>query len=98
MIAMEDLKKESGYSYPGLALVCAALLCLTALTVAVSRVNIGSLKIATALSIASVKATLVLLFFMDVRRAGRAVPIAFVAAVIILALLIILIFFDIAYR
>lgn len=95
---MEDSGKENGLSYPRLALVCAALLCLTALTVWVSRQNLGSMKIAAALSIASVKATLVLLFFMNVRRAGTAVPIAFIATIMILAVLIIFIFFDIAYR
>lgn len=81
-----------------LALVLAALLVLTAVTVAVSRVDVGALNIFVALAVASVKATLVLLFFMELRDAGRLVVISFVGTVFALALLIAFLFFDVAYR
>jgi cytochrome c oxidase subunit IV len=47
-----------------LAAVFAALVLLTALTVAVAGVDLGSLNIYVALAIAGLKATLVVLFFM----------------------------------
>jgi cytochrome c oxidase subunit IV len=50
-----------------LATVLAALVALTALTVAAAGVDLGSLNIYVALGIAGVKATLVVLFFMHLR-------------------------------
>ena len=85
-------------SYRELALVLLALLALTAVTVTVSRINLGGLRIATALTIAAVKATIVLIFFMHMRNAGRVVAVTFVITLVILAIFIGFIFFDIAYR
>jgi cytochrome c oxidase subunit IV len=50
-----------------LAAVFAALVVLTALTVAAAGVDLGSLNIYVALTIAGIKATLVVLFFMHLR-------------------------------
>jgi cytochrome c oxidase subunit IV len=50
-----------------LAAVLAALVVLTAATVAVATVDLGSLNIYAALAIAGVKATLVVLYFMHLR-------------------------------
>jgi cytochrome c oxidase subunit 4 len=89
---------EKSHPYRLLVLALAALLCLTILTVTVAQFNIGPLKIVSALTIASVKATIVLLLFMRIGKTGKAVPIAFVATIVILAIFIGFIFFDIAYR
>ncbi len=85
-------------SYRDLALVLAALLMLTAITVTVSRMDLGGLRIVAALTIASMKATLVLIFFMHMRKAGKVVAITFISTLIILAIFVGFIFFDIAYR
>jgi cytochrome c oxidase subunit IV len=50
-----------------LATVFAALVVLTAITVAVAGIELGSLNIYVALGIAGIKATLVVLFFMHLR-------------------------------
>jgi cytochrome c oxidase subunit 4 len=47
--------------------VLAALLVLTVVTVAVTYVDLGPLNLVVALAIATVKATLVLLYFMHLR-------------------------------
>lgn len=87
-----------GLSVGRLALVLAGLLCLTAATVAVARHDTGYLKIAVALAIAAAKACLVLFFFMGLGHAGRAISVALVVTLVILAIFIGFIFFDVAYR
>jgi cytochrome c oxidase subunit 4 len=47
-----------------------ALLALTGLTVAISRVELGELNVVAAITIAAIKATLVTLFFMNVKRSS----------------------------
>ena len=54
-------------------LVWAALMVLTAVTVAVSYVHLGMMNVVVALAIASVKASLVALFFMHLRYESRLV-------------------------
>ena len=46
-----------------------ALIALTATTVAVSRIDLGEFNFIVAMTIAVIKGTLVVMFFMDVRRA-----------------------------
>ncbi len=55
------------------AAVWIALLALTATTVAVSYVNLGAWNVVAALAIASVKASLVALFFMHLKYENRLV-------------------------
>jgi cytochrome c oxidase subunit 4 len=51
------------------AVVFAALLALTVTTVAVSRLELGEYNFIAAMTIAVIKGTLVVMFFMDVRHA-----------------------------
>jgi len=51
------------------AAVFGALLALTITTVAVSRIDLGEYNFIAAMTIAVIKATLVVMFFMDVMRA-----------------------------
>jgi cytochrome c oxidase subunit 4 len=46
-----------------------ALIVLTATTVGVSRIDLGEFNFVVAMTIAVIKGTLVVMFFMDVRRA-----------------------------
>ena len=65
-----------------------ALLVGTALTVVAGRIDFpGPLNVIIALTIASIKATLVILFFMHLRYSSRLVWIIFGAALFWLALL-----------
>src|ERR1051326_5638339 len=56
-----------------------ALLALTGLTVAISRVELGEWNVVAAITIAVIKATLVTLFFMHVKGSGNLLKL-FVAA------------------
>jgi len=95
---IEPNNSEPVQSFRELFLVLIGLFCLTAITVMVSRLNTGSARILVALSIASLKTSLVLLFFMHIRRAGKAVVLAFITTVVVLATFIGLTFFDVAFR
>jgi len=78
--------------------IFAALLALTYLTVAVSRIDLGRLNTIAALSIAGAKAALVVLFFMHVRYSARLTKLVIVGGFLWLALLIGLTMADIGTR
>jgi cytochrome c oxidase subunit 4 len=66
----------------------AALLALTATTVAVSLVDLGRLNVFLALGVATVKATLVALFFMHLRYGRRFHLVVIAGAALFAALLV----------
>ncbi len=82
------MEKGHGTGYGIYVAVFAALLVLTVATVAVSYLDLGLWNVAVALLIASVKASLVALFFMHLKHEGRLVwtfalvPILFLALII----------------
>lgn len=78
--------------------IWAILIALTALTVAVSYLNMQNVKVLTAMMIATVKATLVILYFMHLRYEGRLVAILTVAVLGTYAVLVVLTFSDYYYR
>jgi cytochrome c oxidase subunit IV len=67
--------------------VWAALLVLTATTVYVATLELGPLNAIVALTIATIKALLVLLFFMELRYSTALTKVAVVAAIFFLFLL-----------
>jgi cytochrome c oxidase subunit 4 len=69
-------------------LVFAALMVLTAVTVAVAFLDLGVFNDVVALSIAVVKAVLVVLFFMHVLHSSRMTKLSIVAGFLWLAILI----------
>lgn len=73
-------------------IVFAALLVLTFLTVALAFLNLGVLNTAAAFTIATIKATLVILFFMHVKYSTR-----LTRAVVLAALYWLLIFFSLLF-
>lgn len=78
--------------------VWALLILLTAVTVIVAQMELGRLSMLTALVIASLKATLVLLYFMHLLYERRLIKLMFLMPVMTLAIIIGLTFFDIWYR
>lgn len=78
--------------------VWAMLILLTAVTVMVAQMKLGRLSMLAALAIASVKATLVLSYFMHLRYESRLLKLMFFLPVATLAIIIGLTFFDIWYR
>jgi cytochrome c oxidase subunit 4 len=73
-----------------------ALLALTAATVAVARVDLGAANVAVALAIATVKATLVALYFMHLRYEHRFHLVVLVGSVLFAVLFAAFVLFDTA--
>jgi len=76
----------------------ATLLVLTAVTIMVAQVDLGSWNIVVALGIASLKASLVVLIFMHLRWANRLYAIILVLAILFLSVFIVFTMFDTKYR
>jgi cytochrome c oxidase subunit 4 len=81
-----------------LVLVWLALLALTALTVIVTRAELGGYKVLSALTIACLKGGLVIAFFMHMKYEGRLLRWLLFVALVTLAIFIGLTFFDVLYR
>jgi cytochrome c oxidase subunit IV len=75
-----------------------ALLALTAITVTVAELHLGRFSMLMALVIASLKASLVLWFFMHLKYESRLFKWLLLAPIITFAVIIGLTFFDIGYR
>ena len=84
--------------YGRLVVVLALLLTLTGVTVAVSYIDLGFLNVPVALTIATLKAALVLLFFMHLRYEGPIIRYSFITTVMFLAIMIGFTFWDVAFR
>lgn len=78
--------------------VWAALLVFLGLTIAVAQVRIPPFGAAANLLIATVKAALVLVFFMNLRSEGRFLKIMLAVAIGALILIILLTFSDVLFR
>jgi cytochrome c oxidase subunit IV len=74
--------------------IFAALMVLTAITVAVAFVNLGSFNFPVALGIAITKATLVILFFMHARYSSKLTKLFVGTAFFFLAILLTLTMTD----
>ncbi len=85
-------------SYKALALVLGCLLLLTGVTVGISYVDLGRLNVWIALVIASMKGSLVLMFFMHMRYEGPLLKLSFLSTICFLAIMIGFTFWDIAFR
>jgi cytochrome c oxidase subunit 4 len=75
-----------------------ALLALTALTVAITRVELGGYKVLGALTIACIKSGLVIAVFMHMKYEGRLLRWLLFLALMTLAIFIGFTFFDVLYR
>jgi cytochrome c oxidase subunit 4 len=72
----------------------AALMALTVITVASSRVDLGEWNVVVALAIASTKAALVALFFMHLKYENRFQLVVLVSAALFAALFVAFVMFD----
>jgi cytochrome c oxidase subunit 4 len=84
--------------YGRLAAVWGGLLLLTALTVLITRFDLGGYKVLAALVIASLKAGLVIAVFMHMSYEGRLLRWLLFVALVTLAIFIGFTFFDVLYR
>jgi len=85
-------------SYKTLVGVWVALLVLTVITVAITRAELGALKVWAALAVASVKSALVIAVFMHMKYEARLFRIILFVALVTLAIFIGFTFFDVLYR
>ncbi len=85
-------------SYKKLVATWLALVTLTALTVAVTRIELGAYKVVAALTIACAKSGLVIAIFMHMKYEGRLLRWLLFLALVTLAIFIGLTFFDVLYR
>ena len=97
-MASEHTHEQHGIGYGTLTAVWLALLALTALTVWFSRLDPGGNRIWGALTIASIKAGLVIAFFMHMRYEGRLLRWVLFTALVTLAIFIGFTFFDVLCR
>ncbi len=74
--------------------VFGALMVLTVLTVAVSRVNLGALNLPVALFIAVTKASLVVMYFMHVKYSPKLVKVTAGAGFLFLGILVFMTMID----
>lgn len=95
---MEDTGEQHLLSIKTLALILAALLALTGLTIAMSYIHLGWFNVPLTLMIASTKSTLVLLFFMHLKYEGPTIRYSLIGTIGFLAIMIGFIFWDVAYR
>jgi cytochrome c oxidase subunit 4 len=93
-----DSGEQHLMSYTTLALVLAALLALTGMTIGVSYLDLGAFNVPLTLAIASAKVSLVLLFFMHLKYEGRAIKFSFIGTICFLAIMIGFTFWDVAFR
>ena len=86
----------SGHIVPVRAyvLICAILLALTWLTVAVAYMDLGTMNTVVALAVAACKATLVILYFMHVRYSSRLVQVSILTGILFLGILLALTLAD----
>lgn len=84
--------------YRTFILIWIALLILTGITIAVSRIDLGHWNIWVALGVASIKSSLVIFVFMHLRQESKLFKIGLLVMLTILAIFIGLTFFDVLYR
>jgi len=95
---VEKANERDYLSYRRLLEVLLVLLVLTGVTVSASLIDMGAFNIWLAIIIASLKSSLVLLFFMNLRRESSAVRITFLVTIVTLTLLLGFIFWDVSFR
>jgi cytochrome c oxidase subunit 4 len=95
---VSSINGKAGSGFWVYIVVWLALLGLTAATVTVYYLHLGGAGAAIALFIATAKACLILLFFMDLRHEGRFLQGVFLIPVFLVGVLIAFTFLDIWYR
>ncbi len=95
---MKETTTNHIFEYNELFKILLFLFVLTGVTVGVSYIDLGRFNVWVALIIASVKASLVLLFFMHMKFEGRALVLSFLGTIFFLGIMISFTFWDVAFR
>ncbi len=75
-----------------------SLLVLTAATVTVSALSLGNLSVLAAIGVALIKASLVVFYFMNLKREPRVFKIMLSVALVTLTVIMVLTFVDVSFR
>jgi cytochrome c oxidase subunit 4 len=84
--------------YRTFLLVLAGLILLTLISVAVTRISLGTLTVTIALLIAAIKSSLVLSIFMHLKFDDKFFSIMVIAVILVIGLVIFITFLDYLYR
>ncbi|TLX77478.1 cytochrome-c oxidase [Labilibacter sediminis] len=95
---MEDHSKSHIVPYKTYLLILAGLIVLTLLSVAITHIEFGELSVFAAILLASVKSSLVLVYFMHLKFDNKVLQIFVTAIFILVALVIFITFLDYNYR
>lgn len=95
---MSEQTQHHGPGYGLFIAIWGALMAFTAITVFVSTIHFGFLNVVVAMTIASIKASLVVFFFMHLKYENLTFKTMVLVAFVILAIFIGFTFFDTAYR
>ncbi len=98
MEEQNTIEKKNPNPYSTYILVWFGLLVLTALTVTVAGLNLGSLSVYGAIIIATVKSTLVVLFFMNIKYEDKVFKLMLGIAIFTLVVILVMTFADTMYR
>jgi cytochrome c oxidase subunit 4 len=95
---MKNMNPAHIFEYKTLFLVLLALLILTGITVGMSYVDLGTLNVWISLIIASIKGSMILLFFMHMKYEGKVLVFSFLGTLFFLGIMISFTFLDVAFR
>jgi cytochrome c oxidase subunit 4 len=79
-------------------LIWLALLIFTAITVTVASLHVGNFSVLAAIAIATIKGTLVLMYFMHLKYEDRIFIVMLLLALFTLAVIMVLTFIDVSFR
>ena len=85
-------------SYRTFISIWVALLILTGVTVAASRIDLGHMNVVIALAIATIKSSLVVAIFMHMKYENWFFKLCLIITLLLLAIFIGFTFFDVAFR
>jgi cytochrome c oxidase subunit IV len=91
-------KDNNGVAKKALIGVWAALIVLTGITITVAQIDLGFGNVIAALTFATIKASLVILFFMDLRHEEKIIRNILFVTLFILVIFIGLAYFDVGFR
>lgn len=95
---MEKEAKHPIVKYQTYLIILGLLLILTGISVAVTQIDLGNLAVTMALVLASVKSSLVLIYFMHLKFDSRIYSIMVLLVLLVFLIVIIITFLDYSFR
>lgn len=90
--------KHTIVSFKTQALILIALIIMTIISVVVTQINLGTVSVMVALVLATIKASLVLSFFMHLKFDNRMYAFMAIGVILLIGVVIFITFLDYLYR